>query len=406
MKSKNVLCSAIRQNHAVTRGFFTTDNTDFTDGNVFIRAMCVIRSPFIGWCFVARWTFMTVVLHLGVLAGSAQTNIYLHGAETNITLPRGTYVITAYGAPGGGQTGGSGAEMSAEFNFSSSTILTLLVGGGASSFDTNGCPSYGGGGGSFVVESNTPLIIAGGGGGGSTVGGDEGNVRTHGRGGPSGYGGPGGYGGDPLEFTYSSGGGGGGGGFLGNGGDGSYNDVGYVVTNGGGGGFSFQNGGGGGLASDYNGGYGGYGGGGSGGGYSGGPPALGGGGGGGYTGGSGGSINGSGVGGYSIIDSSAIAILTEVSGTNSPDDPTNGEIIIITVPTPLAITTHAAFAFTNGMFGFNVTGPSGSNVVIQASIDLHTWIPLQTNQLGSGPLYFSDTNTAANAQRFYRVGLQ
>jgi hypothetical protein len=52
-----------------------------------------------------------------------------------------------------------------------------------------------------------------------------------------------------------------------------------------------------------------------------------------------------------------------------------------------------------------VTGPSGSNVVIQASTDLHTWTPLQTNLLGSGPLHFSDTNTAANAQRFYRVQL-
>jgi hypothetical protein len=39
-------------------------------------------------------------LQLGVLAGSAQTNIYLFsGSVTNITLPPGTYIITAYGAP-------------------------------------------------------------------------------------------------------------------------------------------------------------------------------------------------------------------------------------------------------------------------------------------------------------------
>jgi hypothetical protein len=51
MKSKNALGTAIRQNHAVARGFFTTD---FTDGNVFIRAICAIRDPFIGWGFAAR----------------------------------------------------------------------------------------------------------------------------------------------------------------------------------------------------------------------------------------------------------------------------------------------------------------------------------------------------------------
>jgi hypothetical protein len=50
-----------------------------------------------------------------------------------------------------------------------------------------------------------------------------------------------------------------------------------------------------------------------------------------------------------------------------------------------------------------VTGPSGSNVVIQASTDLQTWIPLQTNLLGSGPLHFSDAQSTTNAQRFYRA---
>src|ERR1017187_3408978 len=56
---------------------------------------------------------IAVALQLGMLAGSAQTNIYLFsGSKTNITLPPGTYIITAYGAPGAGYYGGSGAEMS------------------------------------------------------------------------------------------------------------------------------------------------------------------------------------------------------------------------------------------------------------------------------------------------------
>jgi hypothetical protein len=57
------------------------------------------------------------------------------------------------------------------------------------------------------------------------------------------------------------------------------------------------------------------------------------------------------------------------------------------------------------VFGFDVIGPSGSNVVIQASADLQTWMPLQTNLLGSGPLYFSDTQSTTNARRFYRTQL-
>jgi hypothetical protein len=203
---------------------------------------------------------MAVVLHFGVLAGSAQTNIYPYsGSETNITLNPGTYIITAYGAQGGGNDsfpvdGGFGAEMSAEFNFSTSTTLTLMVGGGGDIYGDSASGGSGGGGGS-------------------------------------------------------------------------------------------------------------------------------------------------------IIDSSAITNLAEVSGIASPDDSTNGEIIIIAVPTPLVVSAGAAFGFTNGVFGFNVTGPSGSNVVIQASTDLQTWIPLQTNLLGSGPLHFSDAQSPANIHRFYRVQL-
>ncbi len=61
--------------------------------------------------------------------------------------------------------------------------------------------------------------------------------------------------------------------------------------------------------------------------------------------------------------------------------------------------------FTNGVFGFNVSGPPGSSVVIDYSTDLETWIPLQTNLLGNGPLYFFDAQSPANPKRFYRARL-
>ena len=44
-------------------------------------------------------------------------------------------------------------------------------------------------------------------------------------------------------------------------------------------------------------------------------------------------------------------------------------------------------------------------MVIQVSTDLQTWIPLQTNPLGSGLFYFSDPQSTTNVQRFYRIQL-
>jgi hypothetical protein len=72
---------------------------------------------------------------------------------------------------------------------------------------------------------------------------------------------------------------------------------------------------------------------------------------------------------------------------------------------PTFITTNATFDLANGLFGFNVAGPAGSDVVIQASTNLLTWIPLQTNLLGSGLLHFTDPQSQANRWRFYRAQL-
>ncbi|HUC84725.1 MAG TPA: hypothetical protein VL970_05985, partial [Candidatus Acidoferrales bacterium] len=66
---------------------------------------------------------------------------------------------------------------------------------------------------------------------------------------------------------------------------------------------------------------------------------------------------------------------------------------------------NAAFGFTNGLFGFDVSGPSGSNFVVQASTNLHTWISLQTNLFGAGLFYISDPQSRTNRGRFYRAEL-
>jgi hypothetical protein len=344
---------------------------------------------------------IAVILQLGMLAGSAQTNIYLFsGSETHITLSPGTYIITAYGAPGAALNRVSGAEMSGEFNFSTSTNLTLLVGGGGGG-GTAGSYGYGGGGGgggSFVVQGSTPLVIAGGG-GGSPFGengygygvvfppsvpyglyGSGGNGENGG-----GSGGTNGFGGAPAYIGPF--GGGGGGGFLGNGG-------------GTGGGYGFENGGygGGGYSGGGNGGYGGGGGGGGGGpGYSG--DGGGGGGGGGYSGGGGGygvvgSGYNSGGGGGSIIGSSAIANLAGVTPASSPDDPANGEIIITAVPTPLVITNPAdsgpgtlRSAITNAASGAVITfapSLSGATITLSTTLTINTNLTIDASALPGG----------------------
>jgi hypothetical protein len=244
---------------------------------------------------------------------SAQTtNFEYTGTEVTYTLGPGTYDITVYGAKGGFSTilshsGGLGAEMEAVFSFSSPTTLTIMVGGAGG--DGPGSPRGpgGGGGGTFVVAGGTPLIVAGGGGGG-------GYDNTYGTGGPGlvSNGGSGGLGGPGY-------GGAGGGGFSTDGGPGFW---------GSGQGYSFLHGGGSAGGGFYGASGGGFGGGGGGGNYQGG-------GGGGYTGGAGGPGNSAGSGGGSYIDSSAIAIGTELSGVASPDGSHNGEVIIVAVSPPM-----------------------------------------------------------------------
>ena len=298
--------------------------------------------------------WVTVILLFGVLAGSAQTGRYLYtGAETNITLAPGTYSITAYGAQGGAFTnsgdllgGGGGAEMSGEFSFSVPTTLTLTVGGAGE----NGSLGGGGGGGSFVVNGATPLVVAGGGAGnGGLDSAGDGAIGSSGNNGsdPSfGSGGAGGSAGNGGNVAYARNGG-----PYGGGGGGGYSGAGGGYYGGGGGSFlSGGAGGSGGGAGGGSGGYGGYGGGGGGG------SDGSGGGGGGYSGGGGGGDYGYGGGGGSIVDSSAIADLAEVSGVASPDDSPNGEIIIAQFPNFIEQPSLTAAFTSNATFQVVVQG--------------------------------------------------
>jgi uncharacterized delta-60 repeat protein len=57
----------------------------------------------------------------------------------------------------------------------------------------------------------------------------------------------------------------------------------------------------------------------------------------------------------------------------------------------------------NGQFVFSVTGPAGWRVAVESSKDFKTWSPLQTNTLGQNALQFTDSPSATNVTRFYRL---
>jgi hypothetical protein len=58
--------------------------------------------------------------------------------------------------------------------------------------------------------------------------------------------------------------------------------------------------------------------------------------------------------------------------------------------------------FNGGLFGFDVTGPTGQMVIVETSSDLISWLPVWTNTF-SETLNFSDPASGVFSQRFYRA---
>ena len=56
----------------------------------------------------------------------------------------------------------------------------------------------------------------------------------------------------------------------------------------------------------------------------------------------------------------------------------------------------------SGLFHLKMTGLANRNHIIQASLDLVTWVSLTTNSVTNGELDFTDTQASSSA-RFYRA---
>ena len=75
------------------------------------------------------------------------------------------------------------------------------------------------------------------------------------------------------------------------------------------------------------------------------------------------------------------------------------------LPPPAIQTSAGSLAFQSAGFGFAWSAIPGQTVVIEASTNLFDWQPLQTNQVGTGPLSFMDSGATNFSARFYRLRL-
>jgi hypothetical protein len=73
-------------------------------------------------------------------------------------------------------------------------------------------------------------------------------------------------------------------------------------------------------------------------------------------------------------------------------------------PATMILNSGPGFGFNGGEFGFHLTGPAGQLVIVEASPDLVKWLPLWTNTF-AGALRFSDSQSGASSNRFYRAHL-
>jgi hypothetical protein len=70
---------------------------------------------------------------------------------------------------------------------------------------------------------------------------------------------------------------------------------------------------------------------------------------------------------------------------------------------PQMLTNDGSFGVQTNQFGFNISWASGQTVVVEASTNIISWQPVQTNTLKTGTTYFSDPQWTNYPGRFYRL---
>lgn len=77
--------------------------------------------------------------------------------------------------------------------------------------------------------------------------------------------------------------------------------------------------------------------------------------------------------------------------------------LTVQVPPLLIVSTNGNFGVSNGSFGFTLAGAPGQTVVTEVSTNLSVWLPLKTNILTTGSIYFSDPQWMNYSRRYYRI---
>ena len=76
---------------------------------------------------------------------------------------------------------------------------------------------------------------------------------------------------------------------------------------------------------------------------------------------------------------------------------------MLVVTRPLILTSDPSFGISSNHFQFPVQAGVGQTVVIEASSNLQSWVPLSTNPVSASIFQFSDPTPANGPGRFYRV---
>jgi hypothetical protein len=108
-------------------------------------------------------------------------------------------------------------------------------------------------------------------------------------------------------------------------------------------------------------------------------------------------INSAQSGNYSVVIKNGVGSVTS----------SNAAVVVLssTVSNVVDIVTTGT-GLTTGGFKINLSGPSGSNYVIQASTDLKNWIPIFTNNAPTGSLSYTDADAVNLSFRYYRAKIQ
>lgn len=78
-------------------------------------------------------------------------------------------------------------------------------------------------------------------------------------------------------------------------------------------------------------------------------------------------------------------------------------ILTVSSPTISIYFVTAGLGLSAGGFQIQLSGPSGSNFVIQASTDLKNWVSISTNPAPTGSVIYLDASAKTNTVRFYRA---